>query len=459
MNINNIELKNFKVHSFLSFDIKGNCLLYGENGVGKSSIFEALYSNLYHNKRIKKNIDIREKYKNRNHKDKSLEVKINFDNGSSLLRLDNELKNLELINNTNIFMANERILNNLVENDFYKVLSQSLIEHFPKLKELLVYETFKRAINRNEIKEEEIKPYLTEFNIAFKKLFNEHINKDDINNILKEGFNENFKIDFDIADSYKDEFKFYYPKITLKIDDLDHENDLYNYFNEAKLKLISISIFLYLIKKNQNPSSNLNLLILDDFLTSLDMSNRKLIIQYIFDNFTNYQKIIFTHNIHFSNLIQNLLKSRDETNDWELKNIFSRIIDSNLESIIYNKESNYILIAESNLKNDNISIAGHILRKEFERIIEELRIINGVGAKEKLSNTIDEILKGNDSTDINRSKLIKLLKKAKFYQDIVMHPASHEVYSSDFTTKEVNGAIIVLKELNKYINSLTKISK
>lgn len=457
MNINNIELKNFKVHNFLSFDIKGNCLLYGENGVGKSSIFEALYSNLYHNKRIKKNIDIREKYKNRNHKDKNLEVKINFEHEFSLLRLDNELKNLELLNNTNIFMANERILNNLVENDFYKVLSQSLIEHFPKLKELLIYETLKRQINRNEIKEEEVKSQLIELNKTFRNLFNEYLNKDDINDILREGFNENFKIDFKIDESYKDEFKFYYPEITIKIDDLEHENDLYNYFNEAKLKLISVSIFLSLIKKNQNLNSKLNLLILDDFLTSLDMSNRKLIIQYILDNFKDYQKIIFTHNIHFSNLIQNLLKSRDETNDWQIKNIFSRIADNNLESIIYDKEFNYIKIAESNLDTDNISGAGHILRKEFERIIEELRIINEVGAKEKLSKIINEILKKNNNLDINKFKLTQLLKKAKFYQDIVMHPASHEVYSGDFTKKEVLGAIIVLKELNKYIDSLSKI--
>lgn len=45
MKIKKIELKNFKFHKNLDFEIhKQNCLIYGENGTGKSSIYEALYS-------------------------------------------------------------------------------------------------------------------------------------------------------------------------------------------------------------------------------------------------------------------------------------------------------------------------------------------------------------------------------------------------------------------------------
>ena len=50
MQIKEIKLKNFKFHQNLEFEIsKQNCLLYGENGTGKSSIYEALYSifNIY----------------------------------------------------------------------------------------------------------------------------------------------------------------------------------------------------------------------------------------------------------------------------------------------------------------------------------------------------------------------------------------------------------------------------
>jgi DNA repair exonuclease SbcCD ATPase subunit len=48
MKIKNITIKNYKFHHNLNFKItKENCLIYGENGTGKSSIYEAIKSNFY----------------------------------------------------------------------------------------------------------------------------------------------------------------------------------------------------------------------------------------------------------------------------------------------------------------------------------------------------------------------------------------------------------------------------
>ncbi|MCF6245218.1 MAG: AAA family ATPase, partial [Sulfurovum sp.] len=45
MKINSIELKNFKFHKELNFNIeKKNCIIYGENGTGKSSVYWSLVS-------------------------------------------------------------------------------------------------------------------------------------------------------------------------------------------------------------------------------------------------------------------------------------------------------------------------------------------------------------------------------------------------------------------------------
>jgi DNA repair exonuclease SbcCD ATPase subunit len=50
MKIKKIIIENFKFHHHLEFEIRNNnnCLIYGENGSGKSSIYEALYSNFYY---------------------------------------------------------------------------------------------------------------------------------------------------------------------------------------------------------------------------------------------------------------------------------------------------------------------------------------------------------------------------------------------------------------------------
>ena len=39
MKITKIKINNFNFHKNIEFDINGNLLIYGENGVGKSSIF------------------------------------------------------------------------------------------------------------------------------------------------------------------------------------------------------------------------------------------------------------------------------------------------------------------------------------------------------------------------------------------------------------------------------------
>lgn len=66
--------------------------------------------------------------------------------------------------------------------------------------------------------------------------------------------------------------KFHPPLINFKIMNIDDRGDFKNHFNEAKLKLISIAVYFALIKKYQS-QNELKLLVLDDFLTSLDMAN------------------------------------------------------------------------------------------------------------------------------------------------------------------------------------------
>lgn len=455
MKIKSIDLKNFKFHHALSFEFNNNCLIYGENGTGKSSIYEALYTSFYTKKMISKSIDIREKYKNREFKEDSLEVSIEFSNNGILQRVDNSMENLELIENGNIFCANENVLNGLVKNNFYKVLTSTLIEHFLSLKDLQIYKTIEREILRKEIvKKEDIDSKLNSLNLEFKKLFYESIPIEEINNILQNNFQEDITIDLKITDAYKDETTFYNPQIKLTINNISDNEDLSNHFNEAKLKLIGISIYLALVKK-YTTQSELKVLILDDFLTSLDMSNRKLIVQYIFDYFSDYQKIILTHNIQFFILIQKLLKSREELVNWDIKSLFYRNIDNSIETIIYDKETDYIKLSKSYIDNDKLPEAGNILRKEFERILEELRVVNEIGAKQKLSNIVEELLKLDSSVDINRKKMQSVLNKTKFYQQIVLHSASHE-NDTEIYKKECNGAITVLKELNKYIDILRK---
>lgn len=81
---------------------------------------------------------------------------------------------------------------------------------------------------------------------------------------------------------------------------------------------------------------------LDDFITSLDIANRTSIIKYIFDNFRNFQILIFTHNVYFYNLITYMINEYYKS-DKKLNNSkwsFTNLYEIENDHFIYEKGSN-----------------------------------------------------------------------------------------------------------------------
>ena len=100
----------------------------------------------------------------------------------------------------------------------------------------------------------------------------------------------------------------------LKINDdkqnLHSDDFLKIYFNEAKLHLIVLIIALSsVILLAPSGVGQKNILVLDDFITSLDTANRSFLYQYITSCFKNYQKIIFTHIFSFAVKITDFIRS------------------------------------------------------------------------------------------------------------------------------------------------------
>ncbi len=148
MKIKNIAIKNFKFHHDLKFSLdEKSTLIYGENGTGKSSIYDALYSNFYYykNKNIVNNtVSIRDKYIHRDYLAETLEVDVEFGGDSHLKRVDDELENSFVLQEPlgengklfsglgtpNIYFANEKVLHSIIDKNFYDVATIILVEHF-----------------------------------------------------------------------------------------------------------------------------------------------------------------------------------------------------------------------------------------------------------------------------------------------------------------------------------------
>jgi len=461
MHIKNITLKNFKFHSDLSFEIaKDNCLIYGENGTGKSSIYEALHA-VFKTYFRNNGFDF-QKFKKSGASDLYVEIGLGDSHQLILPNSNYALPDGVLAENKNtIYFTNHDLLEFLVgyEKNFYITIDQHLKKYFDKLQNFC--ETFD-AINRtidslNYANENDRRK---ENSIRMEKFLTQVAST--ANDIIQNHFEENFELSFGynwgMSDT-EDDYKFPIPEITLQI---NNKENLKLNFNEAKLKLASIALFFALIKLEEESNNPLKLLVLDDFLTSLDMANRHYIMEYILNEFGGYQKIIITHNLQFYNLILKLLKNKNEINNWDVKNIFVRTINQIQEAVIYNKEINYINLAQENLDNNRLDMAGNYLRKEFERIVEELRIVNEVGAKEKLSNVVDALLNQNIDNQYRFTKTFKeqvvnmknILIKTNFYKDTLLNTSSHNDTNTEIYEKECQGAMNVLKELNLYLKAL-----
>ncbi|MBE2986289.1 AAA family ATPase [Campylobacter sp. RM12920] len=543
MKINNLAVKYFKAYEYISLDFKqDNCLIYGENGTGKSSLYEALHSVFYYDniKNISK-IDINEYYKNRNYKNKDIEISLDFDNGEKFNIIGNKIEKNDFIYYNkdgrkigdkvifpNFYFANEKILDRFVKENFYITLKDTLLFYFIELSSIAssaneeefkhyrtnsIFNDFKdiesfkkRLIDRNKKPENEteyafirrlINQEISKQNKYLKFLFDHKIPLKEINEIIKDKFKEKFTISFDFEEArleYEADLKFIEPVIKIKIDDISSNGKLYHHFNEAKLKIISVAIFFALAKKYETKKTGgLKLLVLDDFLSSLDMANRKYIMQYIFDEFRDYQKIILTHNIHFFNLIIKLTSLNNENNKWEFKKTF--IFNNKPE--MYSYKTNYIQRAQDELKNGNLDTTANLLRKEFERICAEFEELLQIGKKEELKHIIDKIKSGSEvplykayqflnnfidtckqtiksdkSSDekisqiekflnsINKStlklynNLQKDISENEFLKNTILNPSSHYDIETEIYQKECEDAIIQLEKLNKKLESI-----
>jgi len=270
--IKSVKLKNFKFHKKLNFEInKHNCLIYGENGSGKSSIYWALYSifKIY----FRNNEFNCEKFSN-NNSNENLNIEISLNSNTLSIPATNyDLpEGIDLKNFKTIYFANQDLLNEIIDgnnNDFYNTVLLHLKKYFSTLESITYkYEQVNTSLTSSSVteKSEEKNKIDNDFRCFLVRL--EWMANDILSNSLQENFLIIFEFQIGELNTTQSDLQFDSPNITLKI---DNETNLKLQFNEAKLKLTSIAIFFALIKLEEEKTNPIKLLVLDDFLTSLDM--------------------------------------------------------------------------------------------------------------------------------------------------------------------------------------------
>jgi ABC-type dipeptide/oligopeptide/nickel transport system, ATPase component len=452
--------KAFKDELIIDFANK-NFLLYGENGSGKSSIFEALKI-IFFKSKIDASIpnastpeeqqqitnDFWSKYNNKV-TNRNFEIKVNdigFESFSS--------------GNYQVFMVS---------------LEDTRINNSLKLSLLLK----KFYLNI---------PDLDLFCFTNYATIQEEVNK------TVHSFNETFQIEIDNEDDFSVKFIDPIKRIESKV-------DINVYFNEAKLNLVVLLLIFQAIKISQL-SSKKRILILDDFITSLDASNRTFLLKYILTKFPQFQILIFTHNVSFYNLVVYMTSEiyKGKTNIWHYANIY----EINNSSKLYFRteiekakaiQDSYKQISSVNNNSQQVEEIGNRIRQKFEIFLYEfskLTMIGGVEESKKIlerinnsknlyihnnntaSDLVDEIIsilsEPNNKrlrvrlfTIINKYRYSDfknfkfLIRELKLYQKVTMHPMSHgSLGQSSFTTSEIEKSLELLLKLESQLKDLVR---
>jgi energy-coupling factor transporter ATP-binding protein EcfA2 len=133
-----------------------------------------------------------------------------------------------------------------------------------------------------------------------------------------------------------------------------------SFLNEAKLTQLALCVRFAASLVNLR-ESDLKMLVLDDLLVSLDMSNRMKVVEILLsETFANYQKIILTHELGFFREFRRKLGASHP--DW----CFLRLEGTAATKIEARSEKNDIQKAEEYLHGHNLDEAALCLRKAAE---------------------------------------------------------------------------------------------
>ena len=450
--MNKLYIEDFKAFSeSIEIDL-GNCknlLIYGENGSGKSSIYEALRYSLLKNLVEEKNISpsilygdiqasqgakdsLRNSYDNRK-TNKHFRIKIN-DEDLSIFTHHSE-----------VLMISHPELNIQGDLDIVR-LAKSM------------YSTIN--ITDFNLSDEEVEVLEFEINLQLESLL-EDVRISILNNKIL------------CTDSPKG------------LDDITDNFSLY--FNEAKCNMIALLIRLTLFHLKTKKSTQKRLIVLDDIVTSLDSANRTFLVNFLLKTFNQAddQLVLMTHNTSFYNILDYQIEKKN--NNW----VYIHLYEASGIHRCYIDTQNEILVNEATQINSKEQ--GNKLRQKFESLLHEFAMLLSVNALEENSVLIDRLLvdkpfyynikgakpqnvydlideiqttiQSENQTNISQriqrkidhykvdSDDIKILrdclKESRLYLKVTMHPLSH--YSGgtavDYTSKEVKISMVIMKKL------------
>ena len=454
--ITKIEIKNFKAFrgpDVIDLGEKGqNLLLYGENGSGKTSLYEALkfflessegrhqfvdhrniftqetdkgYIKLHFTPDPKLNKEIYEWSENIQN-DTKIQPIIDASKAKGFIDYKDLLKTNYLHHGKNDVNVFDLLIENLLANVINDRTGQSISEEWQNISEQIPLtpthdvDTFEAQIDSFNIG---VSNHLVELQTKASEILRK-FGYEDTSVALDFGFQG---IEYNREDRTLN-----YQNIPLKVKFLDKDLTAhYLFLNEAKLSAIALSIFLAGFQLQ--PPSDLKILVIDDALIGLDMSNRLPLIDILDEkDFAKYQIILMTYDRTFYEMVK---KRKSEDKNWKAAELYCGKVDG-YEIPVYVEDKTYLEKAREYLDANDYKACAVYVRTAYEATIKAYCEKNNIAVKyredrnELDSNDFWTLIRDKKITDPkgNRQRhLLKLalVKKIELARKFTLNPLSH----------------------------------
>ena len=465
MKITKIELKNFRAfYGAYQIDLHKagkNLLIYGENGSGKTSLYQALkrflessegghqfkpHQNIFNSDdgyiKLHLRADAQSKqdtyeWSETVKNETNDELIIETSKAKGFLDYKELLKTHYLHSESDVVNVFDLLVKTLLANTVSRETDRSLAEDwvsiqgpFPDQSAIdQIADLEKQVANFND----ELANRLTDLQARASEILG------------KFGYNVALNLNFQGITYNSDGKKFDNQEILLTVEFFDKDiPEHHRFLNEAKLSAIAIAIYFSSILLQ--PTSALKILALDDVLIGLDMSNRLPVLDILDEYFSGYQIFLTTYDKAWYEIVK---QRTADGGKWKAVEFYFGQTDE-CEVPVYAENKAYLDKAREYLEVNDYKACAIYLRTAFEVMIEDFCDAKRLPVRYRRNRDRLESQDFWDPIKIENQKSgildQSLIRDIELYRSRILNPLSHTTITN-IPRKEIEDAIETVERL------------
>lgn len=172
-----------------------------------------------------------------------------------------------------------------------------------------------------------------------------------------------------------------------------------SYFNESKIHLVKLVLLIESAKLMMEEVEN-SYLILDDVVSSLDTANRTCIMHYLMNDslLNQVHRMILTHNMNFFNIMRFAIDDANQSADWQIGRIYElenehRYFDWGAPESDFNEIIANVMNSPQETGADIVRMLGNRLRQLLERYVKDYWFLTHTVLRPNTGELINSLLK------------------------------------------------------------------